>query len=68
MGERTVTATVSDDRTIHGPNNQKFGPGDEFVGPVTEVRRLRALGYLVDPRRMVVPHGAQRGALLVIRD
>jgi hypothetical protein len=42
MAERTMTATVSDDRTILGPNNQKFGPGAESVGPASEVRRLHA--------------------------
>jgi hypothetical protein len=27
-----MTATVSDDRTILGPNNQEFGPGAELSG------------------------------------
>jgi hypothetical protein len=65
MSEKTITATVSDDRTIHGANNKKFGPGDQFVGPVAEVRRLRALGYLVDPRRQVVSFAGTHAKIVV---
>jgi hypothetical protein len=43
MGEQTITATVSDDRTIFGDNNQRFGPGETFTGPASEVLRLRRL-------------------------
>jgi hypothetical protein len=65
MSERTITATVSDDRTIHGPNNLRFGPGDEFVGPVAEVRRLMRLGYLRDPRRPVVSFAGTHAKIVV---
>jgi hypothetical protein len=65
MAERTMTATVSDDRTILGPNNQKFGPGAEFVGPASEVRRLMRLGYLRDPRRQVVSLAGTHAKIVV---
>ena len=65
MAERTMTAAVADDRTIHGPNNQKFGPGDEFVAPASEVRRLMRLGYLVDPRRQMVSLAGTHAKIVV---
>jgi hypothetical protein len=63
MAERTMTATSA---TI--VQYSDLGPGAKFVGSASEVRRLMRLGYLRDPRRRVVRHGAQRGPLLVVAD
>jgi hypothetical protein len=55
MVEQTKSGVVADGRTIFGPN-KRFGPGETYSGPASEVARLRKLGFLVDPAVRLVEH------------
>ncbi len=39
-------ATVAPGRTVHLPGNKRVGPGGRVTLPLSEVERLRELGFL----------------------
>ena len=58
-GPKLVTATVAPGRTVlHTPHfatgevaepEREYRPGEQLEMPAAEVRRLRELGFLIDP-------------------
>ena len=64
MAEQTATGVIADGRVIHTPSGP-CRPGDVFEAEPAEVQRLRRLGYLVDPRRVIID--GPRGVKLVVK-
>ncbi|WP_429497033.1 hypothetical protein ACQUFY_10785 [Robbsia andropogonis] len=54
---RMVTATVARGRTVHDLDGNRVLPGAEVALPAQDVARLRARGFLVDPKATEVKLG-----------
>ncbi|MDA8230153.1 MAG: hypothetical protein M0006_02320 [Magnetospirillum sp.] len=52
----TETVTVAPGRTVWN-GGRKHGPGDSLGVEAAEAKRLRALGFLVDPAAPALPVG-----------
>lgn len=52
--ERLVAATVARGRTVHDLDGKRHIAGEEVSLPADEVKRLRGLGFLVDPKAPVI--------------
>jgi hypothetical protein len=59
-GERNFVGYTTDEhgnsRTVYGPVYTKYGPGSEVTLPLSEINRLRELGFLVDPKKTYKTH------------
>ncbi len=60
----TTSAVVAPGRTIHGTKSGGR-PGGRLVGTPREIERLRAAGYLVDPKRVPVPSAGRRDTWII---
>lgn len=54
---KTEKATVAPGRTLSGPDGETYGPGAEVELAITEVKELRAAGFLVDPKATASQRG-----------
>jgi hypothetical protein len=52
LGQKKFVGYDREGRSIYGPVTTHFGPGQEVVLPLSEIGRLRELGFLVDPRKV----------------
>jgi hypothetical protein len=52
---RLVPATVARGRTVVDLDGKSFAAGQEVNLPSADVDRLRARGFLVDPKKPVIP-------------
>jgi hypothetical protein len=60
--KQQASGVVADGHCIHLGGNRVLQSGDTFVASPDEVQRLRASGFLADPRLKIVPHPLVRGA------
>ncbi|CAB3779386.1 hypothetical protein LMG28688_00825 [Paraburkholderia caffeinitolerans] len=54
---KTEKATVAPGRSIEGPGRKLYLPGDEIELSASDVKALRASGFLVDPKAAAVKRG-----------
>jgi len=52
-GQKRFVGYDKEGRSIYGPVYTYFGPGQEVVLPISEIARLKELGFLVDPRKTI---------------
>jgi hypothetical protein len=54
-GERVTTGFTGEGKEVFGQRCKTLGPGSQIELPLSEVRRLQALGFLVDRSRLAPP-------------
>jgi hypothetical protein len=61
-GKKCAVGVDKDGKTINGPVFERVGPGRTVRLEAAEVARLRKLGFLVDPNRVITVPGDIRPA------
>jgi hypothetical protein len=51
-GPTRIVGFTKDRIAIHSPHLEELKEGDSFTAPVSEILRLRELGYIFDPERV----------------